>query len=452
MEKQMNRKSMQKTGFVVLLIDFMVYLGVAMQNYSSYVLTDIAKISAGTVGTIMAVGNYACCIVCFFVGMAMTNTHTKMGQYRPWLLWTYIASSVGSLLLIFHTDHKGIGVAIGAVAFFLFMLGLLLQGTAKFGLYMKLAGDNNEARTLYASRSFSGLYIGVLVSGAAMVPLVGLFGGDNEAVGWWIVQGIFVVITMAGALLLMKITKVADTTIRDSSGGISMWEQVKSLFANRSGITVWLADVFRYMGVFALQALVVYHFTYVIGSLKLTSVALVVTGISSFIGTIIAPNVTEKVGGRKKMAIIAAIAMVIVLAFMSFSPTSMSTVGFLIPYAIMYFFRGMVEAVVVPLYTDAGEYWIHKTGKDTRPFLVASQNAGIAFGGGLAGMVVGQVLTAINYTAGESLSAAASSTLCMWTSLVPMIGMILFVICLLIHNVSDKKVEEYIRENSKAGY
>lgn len=210
MEKQMNRKSMQKTGFVVLLIDFMVYLGVAMQNYSSYVLTDIAKISAGTVGTIMAVGNYACCIICFFVGMAMTNTHTKMGQYRPWLLWTYIASSVGSLLLIFHTDHKGIGVAIGAVAFFLFMLGLLLQGTAKFGLYMKLAGDNNEARTLYASRSFSGLYIGVLVSGAAMVPLVGLFGGDNEAVGWWIVQGIFVVITMAGALLLMKITKVAD--------------------------------------------------------------------------------------------------------------------------------------------------------------------------------------------------------------------------------------------------
>ena len=452
MVKQLNKQSIQKIGLLVMLMDFMMYLGVAMQNYTSYVMTDIAKISAANVGTIMSVGGYVCCIACFFGGMMMTNTHTKMGQYRPWCLWTYIMSSVGSLLLIFHTDNKTLGIVLGAVAYFVFMLGVLLQGTTKFGLYMKLAGDNNKARTLYASRSFSGLYIGVLLAGAVMVPLVGIFGGDNEGLGWLIVQLIFVAVTMTGALILIKITKVEDTTHQDTVSNVSAWNQIKSLFTNRAGLMVWLADVFRYMGVYALMNLVVYHFTYVIGSLTLTSVALVVTGISSFIGTVLAPVITEKVGGRKRMAILAGIAMCIVLAYMTFAPTSMSAVGFMVPYVIMFFFRGMVEAVVVPLYTDAGEYWLHKTKQDTRPFLVASQNAGIAFGLGLSGVVVGKVLTGINYTAGSALTGSAATTLCIWTSLAPLIGTALFVICLLFHNLSDKRVEELIEENSKAGF
>ena len=447
------KSSIRKTGFFVLLIDFMVYLGVAIQNYVSYVMTDIAKISASAVGQVISIAGFVCCIICFFAGMGMTNTHSKMGQYRPWLLWTYILSSLGSLLLIFHSDNQTLGFIVGAVAYFMFILGVLLQGTCKFGLYMKLAGDNNEARTLYASRSFSGLYVGVLVAGALMVPLVEIFGGDNEALGWWIVQAIFVVITMTGALLLMKVTKVEDTTMRDGGDlNVGFWGQIKSLFFNRSGITVWAADVFRYAGVMIMMSLVVYHFTYVIGSLALTSVALVVTGISSLIGTMVAPNVAKKLGGRKRTSIIAALAMVVVLVYMAFAPTSMSAVGFMVPYLIMFFFRGIVEAMVVPLYTDAGEVWIQKTGEDTRPFLVASQNAGIALGNGIGGAVVGWVLTSINYVEGQAIAGGAADTLAMWTSLGLAIGMALFVICLLIHNVSDADVEEHIKKNSEAGF
>ena len=101
------------------------------------------------------------------------------------------------------------------------------------------------------------------------------------------------------------------------------------------------------------------------------------------------------------------------------------------------------------LYVDAGEYWLHKTGKDTRPYLVSMYNVAVKVTMAIAGLVLGMLLTALNYTPGEVISASGATAMTWVTGLAPGLGYLLPVIVMLFHKISDKEMEKIIQKNAE---
>ena len=102
------------------------------------------------------------------------------------------------------------------------------------------------------------------------------------------------------------------------------------------------------------------------------------------------------------------------------------------------------------MYMDAGEYWLHETGKDTRSFNISVFNLAAKISMTLSGILTGVVLKMIGFNAGAELTAAGKTALTWVTGGSIGIGYLLpaFVL-ILFYKISDKDAERYIAENAE---
>ena len=71
----------------------------AIGSYIVFFYTDVACISAATVGTILLLSKIFDGISDMLMGYVIENVHSPLGKARPWLLWMAIPYCVGSALL-----------------------------------------------------------------------------------------------------------------------------------------------------------------------------------------------------------------------------------------------------------------------------------------------------------------------------------------------------------------
>ena len=71
----------------------------AIGSYIVFFYTDVACISAATVGTILLLSKIFDGISDMLMGYVIENVHSPLGKARPWLLWMAIPYCAGSALL-----------------------------------------------------------------------------------------------------------------------------------------------------------------------------------------------------------------------------------------------------------------------------------------------------------------------------------------------------------------
>ena len=87
--------------------------------------------------------------------------------------------------------------------------------TARMSLIANIAGANSEGRNMLVSRQWMGSNVCYIISGFAVVPLVGFLGSGNETVGFLLTQAIFTVIVMAGSIWFAVAVKDYDPDNRN---------------------------------------------------------------------------------------------------------------------------------------------------------------------------------------------------------------------------------------------
>ena len=120
----------------------------------------------------------------------------------------------------------------------------------------------------------------------------------------------------------------------------------------------------------------------------------------------------------------------------------------MIPCALYYFFMAFIDTVDIPMYLDAAEYWLDKTGVDTRAYILSMFSVAVKAAIAISTAVIGVILNLIRYTPGMALDAKGASALCWATALGPPVGYLLPIVLLLFHGVSDKRMEEIIKSNA----
>ena len=104
------------------------------------------------------------------------------------------------------------------------------------------------------------------------------------------------------------------------------------------------------------------------------------------------------------------------------------------------------------MYIDAGEYYLNKTGKDTRAFIISMYGLTVKVGVSFAAIVLGAALSAINYTEGMTLTEAMRTKLVIICGCTMGLGYILPSILLqFLHPVSDTDMTRMIEENAANG-
>ena len=222
---------------------------------------------------------------------------------------------------------------------------------------------------------------------------------------------------------------------------------LKAVAMNREALLVTLCDVFRFTGFFVFMSMMVYQCTAVIGDMMAMTYVMSFTNIGAVIGNTVAPMITGKIGGRKR--VIAVGGFLCSASFASIGLFGATTWGFTISASLAFFFMSFVDTYDAMLYIDAGEIWLHKTGKDTKPLLLSMYGIATKIAMTASSAVLGIVLTAISYQADVILDAGGKSMLTWATALVPAIGYFAPLLLMLLHRVSDKEMVTIIKENAE---
>lgn len=452
-----NKQKIMKTSIMIAIANILIGFALPItDSYFAYSWTDLNKLSASSYSACMGTIGIALTVVSCISGVIVNKTRSRWGQNRPWLVILPIFCMAGCILAFSGLGGSNIGkTAVLCVAYILAYGTTDLITCARTALYGQMAGDNSDARSMYISYHWVGTNIGLLIAGGIALTLVDVFGKGNQQRGFMLAELLLTVFVVAGYLWLVRMGKEADPAnnkaVRNEAmdrKNAGIGDMAKSVLTNKCAIVCILSDIIRFSGYFAMSTMMVYICTYVLGDINTMSLAYTISGFTSILGNLAAPKVCEKLGGRKANAI--------VFGFLCGGASFLigilghSTLGFLICISLSYFFMSFTDSVDYAMYIDAGEYYLYKTGKDAKAFIVSMYGLTIKIAVSAAAIILGAALNAIHYTEGMKLSAGKSSVL-LWICACTMgIGYCLPPLLLkFVHPVSDKEMEEIIKKNAK---
>lgn len=153
-----------------------------LSSFLSAYYTDVALISAGTIGSVILFMRVTDGVSDLIVGRMIDRTNTRLGKARPWIL----AGSIGvtlSMFFIFHVPASlGTGgkVAWLAVTYFLLMVVFAtMEGVANSTLMVYLTNDTQK-RNKFGASNMAGTYVGGIVATTMTSVLLGIWGYTQD--------------------------------------------------------------------------------------------------------------------------------------------------------------------------------------------------------------------------------------------------------------------------------
>lgn len=450
------KRTVMKTSIMIAIANILIGFALPItDSYFAYSWTDLNKLSVDSYSACMSAIGIGLTVVSCISGVIVNKTRTRWGQNRPWLVVLPIVCMAGCILSFSGLGGSNIGKTVVLCVAYILAYGTTdLITCARTALYGQMAGEDSDARSMYISYHWVGTNVGLLIAGGIALTLVEVFGKGNQQRGFMLAELLLTIFVVIGYLWLVWMGKDSDSAnhknvqnevIKEQNASVA--DMIKSVLTNRCAVVCILSDIIRFSGYFAMSTMMVYICTYVLGDINTMSLAYTISGFTSIVGNLLAPKVCEKLGGRKSNAIV--FGFLCGGASLLIGVFGRSTVGFLVCISLAYFFMSFTDSVDYAMYIDAGEYYLHKTGKDTKAFIVSMYGLTVKIAVSAAAVILGAALKAINYTEGMTLTDAKSSML-IWICACTMgIGYCLPALLLkFIHPVSDKEMTQIIRENA----
>lgn len=384
---------------------FTTMLGIMVpMMYITLFMTEHLGMSAALMGTILLAARS----IDFFIGLTaggvIEKTKMKSGKYRSWfkvLRWVILAGVTMQFL-----NTTALPMAARVIIVFVGYLGLHgsmdYLAPSQFGVVSMIAGPSFEDRNRLSFRNAQFTAIGSIVISAAALPAVNLItpivGATNA---FSIVATTGGIIFFIGATLIINVSKPYDKGHKKNAPGmpvVTLGDMVKSVFTNGQLLILLLGQILFQTAGQVVMAIMAFYFMFVLGNLTLMALALTITGIFGFVGSLIGPKVGTKLGKNNAMVI-----GMLTYAVMCFGIAFFGAGSFVIyiifscAYTVgMYFFMSFGQLY----FLDCGEYGYWKTNKDNRAVALAMGNMPIKIGMALGGALGAYGLALIGYTPG----------------------------------------------------
>lgn len=369
-----------------------------LSSFVMIYLTNTIGLSAGIVGTLIAVSKLFDGFTDIFFGTMIDKTHSKLGKARPWMLYGYVGCAV-TLAAIFAIPENWGQTA--QYAWF-FIAYTLLNGvfyTANniaYSALTSLVTKNSKERVQMGSYRFIFAFSTSLLIQSVTIGLVAKCGGGAAA--WRTVAIIYAVIGLIiNTVSALSVKEIPEEELNEAAER----EQKEEKYGLVEALKLLVTNKFYLMicGVYILQQLYgaminagIYYMTYVLKNENLYGVFSWATNIPLIIALIFTPTLVGRWKGMYKLNLrgymIAVIgrALVAVAGYMGSVPlmlafTALAALG-----------QGPWQGDMNAVIASCSEYTFLTKGKRVDGTMYSCTSLGVKLGGGLGTAIAGWLL------------------------------------------------------------
>ncbi|MGJ8761330.1 MFS transporter [Polaribacter sp. R2A056_3_33] len=395
-------------------------------TYLSYFYTDIyglkpedAALVTLTVGLIAAFGFNP------MVGALADRTNTKMGKFRPWILWTAIPLGVTALLAFTTPDFEYQGKVIYAVITYTLLLLLYSANNLPYAaLSGVITGDMKERNSLSAYR-FVGVLGAQFFVQVFMYDLILKAGDGNKAAG---METVMTYLAIIGTIMLMiTFFTTKERVIPKPEQKSSLKEDLSDLFKNKPWVIMLVLTTLIFVTLAMKGGSYVYYFENFVNEEKLrafldpyrsilptfeneTSFGLgVFNGIGilvGLIGIILSKRLADKFGKRNVFAISLFISTLFIIAFYFYQPESIELI--FVTQILHMFFYGIGTPILWTMIADVADFSEWKTNRRATAIIFSAMMVGLKGGISIGSALVSSILGAYGYDSHLEIQSEAA--------------------------------------------
>lgn len=418
-----------------------------LSSFVMIYLTNTVGLSAGIVGTLIALSKMFDGVTDIFFGSMIDKTRSKMGKAKPWMLYGYIGCAV-TLVGIFAIPEslgKTAQYAWFFIAYSLLNAVFYTANNIAYSALTALITKNSKERVEMGSYRFIFAFSTSLLIQSVTIKFVEIMGGG--AAGWRTVAIIYAIIGLiVNTISALSVKELPEEELNEGGDGAadekySLVEAAKLLFSNKFYIMICSTYILQQI-YSAMLNMGIYYMMYVLFNEDLYPVFSWAINIPLIIALVITPTLVAKWKGLYKLNLagyaVGTIgrALVILAAYMGSVPLMLAFT------ALAAFGMGPWQGDMNAVIANCSEYTYLTKGKRVDGTMYSCTSLGIKLGGGIGTAITGWLLEFSKFD--KSLTVQPDSCINM---LYIMYLWVPFAICLIITFIMSRmNVEKANRE------
>ena len=358
----------QRVGFGIS--DYACNLAYLLTNtYLMFYYTNCAGIDAGDAGFMFVITKAIDAVTDYLTGVWIDRTDTKMGRYRPWMLFGAPVLAFGMIALFSVPTNWAYGakLAWAYISYVIFSYGYTLVNIPMTPIVTSLSPDPVERTNIVTTKQmFASL--GSLTSSLFVLPMVQFFSGSENAVGNALASGyrmtnvvlgsIVIILMIICVLNIEEINPPVAAPVKEKKGNI--FSDMKDMFKNKFYIMFIFFVIFFYLGYLVMYAAIQYYFTYIIGDTDLMSIAMSIMTIVP-IPLFLLTSVLCARGVRKSSLLrLGSLVAAISLIGMFFMSGKAATMVFITLWSVGF---GLRQSILFATFPDIFDYTEYQVGR-----------------------------------------------------------------------------------------
>ncbi len=401
-------------------------------------LTDEVRLSAALAGSALLVGKFWDAIIDPFIGHFSDRTRSRWGRRRPYLLFFAIPFGIAFVLMF---RNPGIadqtGKFLWAMLTYMFFCTVYSFTNIPYNsLLPEMTDDYNERTSISGFKQFFAV-LGTLLGAGAALPIMALFA--TRTTGF---TGMAAIFGGLGALSLL----VTFFSVREPAHAVlvkaeSIWKSLKDALTNKPYMLLLAAWFTNSTAVAVMESMLVYYYKYIFkdeSAVTLAMITLLVVTIATIpLWVWLAKKIGKKAGYLSGMTL--TMVTVLIISFFADSLGTSITLALMAVAGV-----GFAAHYVLPwsMAPDTIEYGYAHSGIRREGIYYSIWTFVIAFGGALAGFLVGQGLDLFGYVPDAVQSAKSVLGIRLLIGPIPAVLILLGDLAIALYPLTKKKYEE----------
>ncbi|MAW39583.1 MAG: MFS transporter [Kiritimatiellaceae bacterium] len=424
-----------------------LYFGIFM-NFMSYFYTDVFGISAAALATMIFVTRTWDWINDPIMGLIADRTDTKMGKFRPWLIWMIPPYVILGILTFTTFDLGPTGKLVYAYVTYTLLTMVYTAINVPYGALMGVMTPKSSDRTVLSSWRFVGGFGGSFFVASTMLYLVGVLGQGNEKLGFSLTVSLYGL--MAAVFFFITFATSQERVKSPETQKPSMKKDLIVLSKNGPWITMIFVSVLTIMWIAIRGGATIHYFKYVAGSEHYGSLFLSISTIVQIFGVLLTKQIVAFLGGKKRAYIIINfISGVLIALFYFINPSHIVLI--MIHQGISSFITGPLMPLFWSMIADTADYGAWKLGQRSTGLLFSAGTFSQKIGWSIGPAVAMALLGYFGFVANQDQSPETIQGLRLIMSLIPAVFAFLTCVAVLFYKIDAKtecEMETALRENA----
>jgi sugar (glycoside-pentoside-hexuronide) transporter len=228
--------------------------------------THTFGLTAAQAGTLFLVVGLGVACLNPVMGAIADRTRTRMGKFRPWLLWTALPFGVFGMLTFTTPSLSPAGkLAYAWTTYALLRIVYVANNVPYASLTAVMTSDPDERTSIASYRQILANSAGFIVQSLA-IPMVAFFGHGNDARGYQLTMGLL--LTLSVLFFLIAYASTHERIQPDARQKTSLRQDLADLIGNRPGVVLFLTTLFYFTAIAMRGNAMLPYFRYVAGQVS----------------------------------------------------------------------------------------------------------------------------------------------------------------------------------------